>query len=239
MNTLFFVNLFFPPVIFFFGLYGNLIALNVFNRKKLKASGPVLVSIFLFISDISYLVLIIVTYLQNGFNSDPTIIRLQNFDYVLSEISPWLLVYISIEKYISISYSPRRKIMRRVRNQILFLICLSMVIFIGNIDEAFFNDIVAYDSNNETFLRCTTINSKFQDISSIVFFVIQALLPFILMIVFSSLSIVKIFKTRIQITNNKRLKKDTKFAVSSLSMNLLFAILNFPNSVALYLPRLF
>ena len=129
--------------------------------------------------------------------------------------------------------------MRSMRNQILFLICLSMVIFIGNIDEAFFNDIVAYDSNNETFLRCTTINSKFQDISSIVFFVIQALLSFILMIVFSSLLIVRIFKSRIQMANNKRLKKDTKFAVSSLSMNLLFAILNFPNSVALYLPSLF
>ena len=125
--------------------------------------------------------------------------------------------------------------MRSMRNQILFFICLSMVIFIGNIDEAFFNDIVAYDSNNETFLRFSTINSKFQDIFSIVFFVIQTLLPFILMIVSSSLLIVKIFKTRIQITNNKRLKKDTKFAASSLSMNLLFAILNFPNSVALSL----
>jgi hypothetical protein len=212
----------------------------VLNRK----SGPVLVYVFLFISDI-YLVLIIVTYLQNGFNSDPTInSRLgckifSYFDYALSEISPWLLVYISIEKFISISYSSRRKIMRSMKNQILFFICLSMVIFIGNIDEAFFNDIVVYDSSNEKFLRCATINSEFQDISSIVFFVIQALLPFILMIVFSSLLILNIFKSRIQITNNKRLKKGTKFAVSSLSMNVLFAILNFPNSVALYFNIIF
>ena len=60
------------------------------------------------------------------------------------------------------------------------------------------------------------------------------LVPFFLMILFSSLLILSIFKIRRNVHLNntnrehKRLKKDIKFATSLLSMNLLFILLNLP-----------
>jgi hypothetical protein len=96
------------------------------------------------------------------------------FDYALGEISPWLLVYISIEKFISIAFSSNRKVMRRILIQVLFFIGLIMIILIGNVDEAFFYDLATYNLSNTTYLSCTITNNEFQNISTIIFFIIQA-----------------------------------------------------------------
>jgi hypothetical protein len=61
-----------------------------------------------------------------------------------------------------------------------------------------------------------------------------AIVPFALMLIFSLLMIVTIFKSRLRIlrlTNlhdKNRLKKDIKFAVTSIILNLFFIILNLP-----------
>lgn len=234
----FFVISLFPPVVFMIGLLGYITPLIVFKRKQLKAIGPILVYNLLFITDASYLIIIIVTYLQTNSNFDPTIRSrfgckvFSFFDYALGEISPWLLVYISIEKCISIAFSSNRKVMRRILIQMLFFIGLIMIILIGNVDEAFFYELATYNLSNTTYLSCTITNNEFQNISTIIFFIIQALLPFILMILFSIMLIVTIFNSRSRnqvassVNENNRLKRDVKFALSSLSMNVLFAILN-------------
>jgi hypothetical protein len=62
------------------------------------------------------------------------------------------------------------------------------------------------------------------------------------MFLFSSLLIGYIFKSsfRINLNNSerekKRLNKDIKFAITSLSMNLLFMILNFPIEIYDFFP---
>jgi len=72
-----------------------------------------------------------------------------------------------------------------------------------------------------------------------------ALAPFLLMICFSFLLIRAIFESRRRVRNpsnsareNLRLRQDIKYAVSSLSMNLLFFILNLPVQIELALPFL-
>jgi hypothetical protein len=62
--------------------------------------------------------------------------------------------------------------------------------------------------------------------------------PFILMIIFSTLLIITIFKSRSKVNNslkeNKRLRKDIKVSISLLSMNLLFNLLNLPDEIDLF-----
>lgn len=96
------------PIILLIGLPGNLIAFVILSpRKKLKID---LINMYkyLFISDTFYLLFMIFDYLQYGFDIDLTFSSKYSckpiwyFDYCLSTISPMILVYISVEKVISI-----------------------------------------------------------------------------------------------------------------------------------------
>ena len=91
--------------------FGNIIGLAVLNRKKLIQIGPVHVYRFLLTIDSIYLVLIIQKYVQFGFNIpvnkiSPLICKITSyFNYSLDGISPMLLVYISIDRYLFIRFS--------------------------------------------------------------------------------------------------------------------------------------
>ena len=69
------------------------------------------------------------------------------------------------------------------------------------------------------------------------------ILPFSLMIIFSILLILSIFKSRSRININdsirerKRLFKDIKFSISLISMNLLFILLNLPIEILSFLAK--
>ena len=107
----YFINIVFSPLILLFGLFGNIIGLAVLNRKKLIQIGPVHVYRFLLTIDSIYLVLIIQKYVQFGFNIpvnkiSPLICKITSyFNYSLDGISPMLLVYISIDRYLFIRFS--------------------------------------------------------------------------------------------------------------------------------------
>jgi hypothetical protein len=108
----YFINIVFPPpLILFFGLFGNIIGLAVLNRKKLIQIGPVYVYKFFLTMDSIYLVLIIQKYVQFGFNIpvnkiSPLICKITSyFNYSLDGISAMLLVYISIDRFIFIKFS--------------------------------------------------------------------------------------------------------------------------------------
>jgi len=154
----------------------------------------------------------------------------------MDAISPWLLVYISAEKFISIAFPTKRFLLKKTKSQIIFFILLCLFNIIYHINLPFSFDLIT--ANNQTI--CYFINEKSQTIVSFMDLVNFFLLPFILMIIFSSLLIGSFFKSRKRTNNrlreNKRLTKDIKFSITSLSMNLLFLILNLPIDIIEFLP---
>ena len=107
----FFIYIILPPLILFFGLFGNIIGLVVLSRKNLTKIGPIHVYRFLLSIDSIYLVLVIKNYLDFGYNIpfnklSSLICKISSyFDYSLDGISPMLLVYISIDRYLFIRFS--------------------------------------------------------------------------------------------------------------------------------------
>ena len=122
----FFINFIFPIVVLVFGVFGNLLGFIVLARKHLKQIGPRHVYIYLFISDICYLVQIIITFLYYTFNIHLSILSVMSckvfiyFNYAFDAISPWLLVYISVEKLISIGYPHKRHLLTEIISLNLF-----------------------------------------------------------------------------------------------------------------------
>ena len=182
--------------------------------------------------------------MPNAFSYDPTIIlsigcKIYNFfSYGLDALSPWCLVYISVEKFISISYPAKRFILSRKKNQIIYLILLVLFNFLYHSNVPFNVDLLDYD--NITY--CSFIDYESQSIISSMDIANCLLAPFLLMLIFSILLIVTIFKSRRRVHLNnserekRRLKKDIKIAISSVLMNLLFFILIMPLDLYLLLP---
>ena len=128
METFEFLSIYILPVfILVVGLVGNSLGLILIKRPKMVEIGPRNTYKYLFISDNIYLVQIIVTFLQLSFNIDLTILsnfacKLWNYiNYSLDAQSSMLLVYISIDRYVSIKIPAFRFFMRKRNNQLIFL----------------------------------------------------------------------------------------------------------------------
>ena len=126
----FFVDYVMGPMVLMVGMIGNLTALVVFFKGKLKNIGPVLIYKLLFISDTLYMMQLVTLYLQiplNLYFQKLSSLACKLYFYFYTQnaaISPFLLVYISIEKFISIGYSTKRRILTRNKNQSMYFICV-------------------------------------------------------------------------------------------------------------------
>jgi len=237
----FFVNLIMAPLVLVVGISGNIAGLIVINRKKLKNIGPIHIYKFLFIADSIYLPQIVVSYMVTGFSFDPTILSslsckiYQYLNFVPDAISPWLLVYISLEKFVSISMPQKRFFLRDKSIQTTYITGLVVFVIVYYIAQPFCFDIINIGSINETVLICSFASNDLAQLSASMDTVHRVILPFTLMVIFSALLIGTIFRSRSRISssvrNNRRLNRDIRFSVSSLSMNLLFVVLNLPLSV--------
>ena len=190
---------------------------------------------------------IIFKYMPFAFNFDPIIISnigcqiYDFFNYALDALSPWCLVYISIEKFISIAYPGKRLIFKKKNNQIIFFIILCLFNFIYHLNIPFSVDIEIID-NKSNYSICFFNSYENQLITSNMDLINYILIPFFLMILFSLLLIGSIFKTRSRVDINnsdrehKRLRQDIKVALSLLLMNFIFILLNLPLEISLLLP---
>jgi hypothetical protein len=241
----FFINYVFAPVILLIGLFGNIMGLIIVGKKKLVKIGPVIIYKCLFVSDNIYLIQIIFTYMPYAFNFDP--INLSNigckiynfFSYGLDALSPWCLVYISIEKFISVAYPNKRFIFKKNKNQIIYFILLFLFNILYHLNIPFSMEIFRVDFDNSS--SCDFINNNGIIINNMDL-VNCVLAPIFLMILFSLLLIIFIFKSRRRVHLNnsdreiERLKRDIKFSISLLSINLLFILLNLPFTIFIVLP---
>ena len=127
----YFVYKIFAPLVVLFGLYGNLIGLVIMARKAIRKIGPLYIYRFLFIVDTLCLTQCLVAYMKYAQSIDLTVgygffsCKLTFFiGYVLDAISPYLLVYVSLEKYIAIAYPAKSSILRSETNQLISLAVL-------------------------------------------------------------------------------------------------------------------
>ena len=240
---------FFEPINLLLTLLGSTLGLIVLSRKKLKQIGPQNIYRFLFAYDyFNYLFLI--QYLMDGFELhflvlSTFICKIYWFSlYVYLAVLPMLYIYISIERLVSISSPGKRFIMRKTRNQNIFLI----VVFIYNLiyySFIMFNiDIVAKHSiiNNVTNETYTDLSCKFDDFNLKTLFrymdlINGVVLPYIIMSICTGLLIYKIFSSRKKLFSKNRstirFRKDLKISITSIILNLFYLGFNLPFAISL------
>ncbi len=233
-------------LILLIGLFGNVIVMIIFSSKALKKfpsrnlyRALVIFDSLTLIYNISNEFLInfeIIWYSSSGFLS-------KIFFYCTAVfLTPYFLVFISIERFITIRYS-NIKTFRNPKFQtiiIFVLIGCNLIVYHPILYTSTPSKIILVNNNTSNQYNYTVKYNEYIDLSRVIdlwgilILIFLAALPFIIMLIFSILLIHTIFKSRLRIlrlTNQhdrKKLKKDIQFAFSSIFMNLFYFILFLP-----------
>ena len=241
----------FPPVILVVGISGDLIGIVTMASIKLKKLSVRNIYIYLLIFDLLYLLQLIILFMQFGIggvydypDASITFCKIFNFlNYSMATISPSLIIYISVERYISARYPSKRFIFGKNKTQMLYLLAVCVYLTAFYLAYPFFYDLIPYTAGNTTTYSCSFDSSSSQIVLSFLFLVNSAILPFIIMFAITVLLVNVITKSRHRIAanhtaeENKTFKRDFKFTVTSISLNLMFIILNLPVSIAIFFPN--
>ena len=138
--------------------------------------------------------------------------------------------------------------MTNKRNQLIFLLTWIAFNLLYYSVIPFCYDIVNYNANEENstaLLGCDFIDYNSQMIASYLDLTMRDILPFVLMSIFSILLILSIFRARMRVRAMVRatpqageiFKRDIRFSLMIILMNLLFIILSLPIAVVLFSPN--
>lgn len=230
----FFIFYVFPAMVIFSNLFGNILALIMLQRKNLRKIGPLLMHKFLFISDLTYSIPTFITYLVMGFgiglfNHSMLACKIYfYFNHTLTSFSAEAIIYIAVDRLISIKFPTRRLLLKNKKIQfgsILGFVLFNLVYEV----PALFN-YGTKTINNNTKL-CASVDPTMKLVVLYMDLTYRVIILSLLMLVVSILIIYIIFKSRSRIrssTNreNEKFNKDSRLAVTSLVINLVYFILN-------------
>lgn len=234
----------FSTIVLSLGLIGNFFGLITLVSKKMLAIGTRSMHRFLFISDSFYLSLIVPLILQEYeiYLTKISDLLCKGFYYftgAISIVSPMILIYISFDRYLSLKYLNKIDYLRRNSIQLGYIlgVILANASYYLILPFSFSIHNMTIDNSNVTICN---FNSKYDQIIIMNMDLgFRVMFPFVLMIITSALLINKVVMSgrRVLANNssneNKRIKRDIKFAISSISLNFVYIILNLPISLAL------
>ena len=230
----YFVSFLMAPLVLSLGLIGNLTALVILFKGKFKKIGPVLIYKLLFIFDTFCIFQILQPYLQMSFNLDITIFSKSGcklylyFNYAVDVNSPFMLIYISAEKYISIAYPAKRRLLTRTKNQFIYFSCIFAYCSAYTLLAPIFSDLVEntqtdLNGTNFTYLSCDFTSFYAQYLTNYLDLINRDLIPRILIICFSFMLVFSIFKSRLRVSNSTP-KNKKRFKLSFFGLHFMFKL---------------
>ena len=231
------------PIIFIFGLVGNILGFIVLLRKNLIKIGPRIMYRLLFTMNIIVLIFMIITYLGSAYNFDLTITSkyaCKLYWYLSLCVFPiprYILIYISFEKIISIKYPTRTYFLRKTETQIIYFLILISFNSVYNLTSLFVLNLIEITNSTTTSLKivCYTNNYFLFQITNWMDIVNRVILPTILMILTSIIFLNSIWNLNQRIAQNfgtnQNLKKQISRIVSLIILNISYIIFSLPVSI--------
>ena len=227
------------------GITGNLISMVVFIRLAIKNPKINMGFLYTFQSLIDLLVLIFTLFVFRGsvYLFGYVVLNINNsycraFAFLrrfLLHISSWMSVLISFDRFTFVLYQNRFKFMKN--KLILSAVMFGMFILIAIVDIVNFFYYIAGSSKTSILFTCIGSDAvtMASDIISILF---RTYIPLILMIIFNSLIIYRLFKSarsskivRQRKGSSSSMRKEHQFTIAAMFCNLFFFLSNFPISV--------
>jgi hypothetical protein len=230
------------------GILGNLVSTGIFMKKKFsKMNAKNMLAIKLLTDSIA--LLLAIPQINPDWVTPSTVFCkiYQSLTMMLPAYASWILIYISIERYISIVHSTK-KIAGIFGNKWFQLMCLlgtfivtffyyhAQWLYFRVIYAAFKNStVVYYDSmTSETQPYCF-INDEIFQTQALMDAIYTCVAPFISLITCSFLIIYALREARLRLRSSqnatsaqRREQKDYEFSKTILSLDILFLIFHFP-----------
>ena len=225
-------------VIFSFGTLANILSLIIFSSKKFHKSIFSTYFFQLTICDTLTLILTVDHFFEFKYKTSfNTISNLSckfrsYYEYVLPAVSAWTQVFISLDRFLSITLPYKLKSRKTKFFQLticLMIISFNLVLYF----PLFFSQIqiTYFDINtNKSESSCIIFNPD--GLIDWLDLFISTLIPFVIMSVSNGTMLIKIFNSRKRlhlISHDVSIKiRDIKFAITSITLNFLFFTFNFP-----------
>ena len=216
------------------GLIGNLLAFSIFSRNKFQNTifstyyrVLLLMDLFVILTKLELIIYI---------NQLPTFRIISSLTckittyliYLNPAISAWILVLISVDRFLSI-YMPGKFLFRKqIKNQLMACLIVTIyncIIFIPAIVSSGLRLNLSNTNNN-------TINCHKGDLvhlNDLIELINSILITFIIMILCTIFTILAIFKSRNKSSSSSnQAKRDIRFAIVSIALNISFFVLTFP-----------
>jgi hypothetical protein len=227
------------------GLMGNVISFLVFSRPVFRKNSISTYFRALAIFDcftISELVSTIYLLSYSLFYPQFSDFACKAYFYIgmaFGSIPGWILIAFSIDKVLNMKRIGRGFIRKRsFQYAVIFIIVLSnLLLYIG---IAIYLKLVTIDFYGFPYILCDTSTLSFGAFISTMFMIEGSVLPFIIMLTTSIISIRMVRKSTQNINRERqkdpnRTSRDIKFAFSSIFFNFSFIILKFPVAFLIFL----
>jgi len=232
-----------PPIFFFIGFFGNVMGFVVLLRKNLVNIGARNMFRYLFITDTLFIIQLLIDAITVNFGYNVTVLSKFScymyyyLSYTLASISPMLLVYISVERYISIRYPYKKFTLRKKRYQFYYLICVIIFNFVYYSPYLFSFQFWNTEKNETLLYECNFVSLERQKILSLMDLLNRVCLPSFLVTITTHMLLFTIFKSRNRVfkslRENRHFKRDVRFAFTSIILNIFYVILTFPLPILL------
>jgi len=241
-NFQYFVKYIFPIGIFAFGLIGNTLGIIVLCNRDLNSIGPKRTYMSLFLCDSFVLLQLVGTYFQLAFNLYIASLtdfscKLWNYcSYAFGIISPYLIVYISLERCISITRPAWKFFLRKNKNQSIYFILVTLACMLYYTPVALYYERSSLSDDGS----CNFSDANAQLFISYMDLIMRVILPFFLMIICSATLTYSLFKSRRRVVENflaeenQTFNRELRLAVTSLSLNLIYIVTQLPISIIMF-----
>ena len=235
------------------GIVGNILSYVVYSRKTFSKTSCGFYFRALSISDSVYLLIMILEFMAAGLEidlrnySDLSCKIIWFALYIPPTVSSWFEALVSFDRMINI-VAPSKMMFLRTRKVTILLviavICIQTSIYTPVL--YFYQLIVDFNSsglaigstngssisylNFSDSITCASASSTYANILSLYDLIYSTLTPFVVMSISTIVILVKVFKSRHKITSrgrkSRRDNKDIQFTITSVSLCLLFFVLN-------------
>jgi len=195
----YFVYIIFGPLVLLLGLFGNSMGLVLLKRKNLEKLEPKKMYQCLFIIDLVCLLTVLNNHLVQSFDIGFSILSqftckfYMYFAYTFSPLTPMILFYILVERYLSVKYPVESNLLRKKICQLIYIsVIIGMnLIFFAHIP---FMSNLKYETNH---INASTTNRTLCKIvsstrmSSFLAFISRIFVLFTLIVLFSIMLVLK------------------------------------------------
>jgi hypothetical protein len=232
-------------IVIILGPIGNILVFKIYSTPTMTKTSMSIYFRAMSINDTINLINLLVLYLIHEFNFDPSqwigfLCRVENyFSYVQSPTTAWLMVVISLDRFFNITYPPRKFPLRSKKP---FQLIISFFIIIYNYiyysfiiwNSYLVPDMLANNTSNGTVCEWNF------DVEMLGWmdFCNSTAVPFALMVLLSAMLMGSMIRSRARVrmldgfmrqAHAKLMnQRDRRFAITIVSMNIVFLGLNLP-----------